>query len=451
MNILLATGEADLDGVIQELMPKANFVGDIYYREGVVEMVRLHHPDVIIMSELLDGTDIAMTDLLLTLRFQFDRVRIVFLLKEDNPDMKRFLYDYHIFDVLATSFTIDDLEELLQKPRTWDDVKDEIAVLQKLKNTKGKSADKPDITTLTGINPSTYSPFGDEFNKGGAVQHEIVPFWSVLDQAGKTISAVNTALTLANNPNLKILLLDFNLTNPSTSLYYNFVDANHNLAALIEDYENNQDETLDSLSSYFITHPVFSNLSILPGYLLRRDPPSQEVSIEIFNHLLKEAKYLGYTTVLIDMESSIRSPLQIQILQHATKILLHLNETPGTYNALDRLFDDLYGSFRKNLISKEKIIPVITQSFDDTFPSFKLEIEKFFEKHVFLYFEHSNEMRLSAFNGVPIMRELPPENLYEKFVLLSNLIHENSFIKPIKPKKGKSDKKGKGGFFWKRK
>ncbi|GAB6443041.1 hypothetical protein bcgnr5390_14770 [Bacillus luti] len=449
MNILLATGEVDLDEVFHDQLKNVKFVGDISYREGVVELVQLHKPDIIIMSELLDG-NLQIKDLLLTLRFQFSESRIIFLLKEEKPEMRRFLYDYHIFDVLPPSFTIHEVEDLLARPRTWDDVKDEMLAFQKIP--RKELEEERNLDGLTGINGSSYSPFGDDLNKSNNVEYESIAFWSPLHQSGKTISAANAALTLANNPNLKILLVDLNLTNPNINLYYSFVDPDRNLAALLEDYSRQRDDVVDSLSSYFIQHPTYHNLSILPGHLLRRDQPSTDVTKDLIDDIIQYTKNNGYTTVLFDMEAGLYSPIQSHILNSSTKILFHITETPGSFNATNRLFDNLYGPFVRNLIDKEKIIPIITQSHEDTFPAFKLEVEKFFSKRVILSFEYSNDIRLSTFKGEPIMREMPPEELYDKFIILANLIHENSFIRPIKPQKvKKQNKKEKGRFFWSKK
>lgn len=396
MNIILATGRPDLDDTIKELLKNVNVVGEITYRKGVIDLVELKKPNVIIMSDLLDGEEIKMKDLLLTLRLRCPLVRIIYLLKEENPRDRAFLYHWSIFDVLSSSFTIRDLENLLNNPKQFADVHEEMIALEKYK--KQIDVEEPGEGFGTIDTEGYHSPFEKHAQNAHHLKQEIVAFWSVLEQAGKTFSSANTALALANNPNLQVLLLDFNIKNPNINFYFNFKDPDRNLSALIEDL--GEDElTKEILDDYLVEHPVFPNLKILPGFILRREEPNDEILTKLLPAIINIAIKSNYSSILVDLEAGFKAPYNVEILKQATKILLHIAENPGSYYALTRMFDNLYGAFAKNLIEHNKLIPIITHSYDETYSNFKLQVEKLLETRVLVTFDYSEVIRICSFES----------------------------------------------------
>src|SRR5690242_2693509 len=97
--IVLATGITQLDDQIKERIKKdVQFVGSVIYREGLEEAITRKSPDIIILSELLEGV-VSLRELILKIRTRFPEVRIIYILKEENKSFKAFLYHFHIFDI----------------------------------------------------------------------------------------------------------------------------------------------------------------------------------------------------------------------------------------------------------------------------------------------------------------------------------------------------------------
>jgi len=446
MKVVLATGVPDLDNAIQQRITKAQFVGSALYKEAVVDVVERRKPDVIILSELLEGV-LSTRELILTLRTRFPEVRIIYILKDENPKEKSFLYHWMIFDVFNGKFSPADLEEALFKPKTFKDVSHELEELKQFQTPTDLIDDEPDITGMTGINPREYGTLDGPMKGTNQLYQQIVAFWSVLDQSAKTFSAVNTSLILATNKDLKILLLDFNIENPNVHLQFGFSDPDRNLGAIVEDTENGIDISKENLDQYLITHPVYRNLKILPGYILKMKNRKPADVYVIFEKIIEAAQQSNYSTILVDTGSGLRDELTASILKKVNKILMHVTETPGSLYAVRRCFDTEVGPFVANLIDRKKVVPVIAKSYDDTRGSFTRALEATLETRIGGIIPHHEDVKNSVYNGTPLLSKKPPEILYDAFIILGNQVHKNIFRKPIKRKQPSAKKDKQGGLF----
>lgn len=451
MKIVLATGVPDLDSAIEDRIPGVTFLGSALYKEAVVDVVERKQPDVIILTELLEGVT-PMRELILTLRTRFPEVRIIYVLKDESPKEKAFLYHWMIFDVFTGGFNIPQLEEALKNPKEFKDVHHELDELKHFKKETSMMDEDTDISDMTSIDGSNYSRINGPNAGTSTLYQQVVAFWSVLDQSGKTFSISNTALALAGRKELKILLIDFNLDNPNINLYYNFVDPNRNLGAIIDDIENGIPLTSDNLDDYLITHPIYSNLKILPGAILKMKKRDPEFMFQIFEKLIEAAERNNFSTILIDTKAGL-DELTVRILKKVSKILLHVKETPGSLNGLHRMFDTEVGPFVEKLIDKRKMIPIVTESHSDTQTNFKRAIHGFLELPIGAVLPYSQEVRPSLYKGVPMLSKKPPEDIYNEFIRISNLIHQNIFKMPttkrpldIKQPESSTKKDTKKGF-----
>lgn len=430
MKVVLATGVPELDMAIEERVNGVNFVGSALYKEAVIDVLSEKNPDILIISEILEGV-LPMRELILALRTRFPEVRIIFILKDENPKEKAFLYHWMVFDVLTGSFKVPELENLLHNPKEFKDVHVELDELKTYQKSSDLIVNDDDISDMTGINGDNYQRINGPEAGTDTLYQQIVAFWSVLDQSGKTFSIVNTSLALAGRKELKILLLDFNLDNPNVNLYYSFVDPNKNLGALIDDIENGKELSKDNLDDYLITHPTYNNLKILPGTILKMKKRDDKFMYELFEEIIGCAEQSNFTTILIDTKAGLED-LSVNILKKASKILLHISETPGSLNSIHRYFDTQVGPFVEKLVDKRKITPVITCSHDETRANFKRAVESFLELRVGAIIDFFDEVRPSLYKGVPLLSKKPKEEIYDTFVIVSNLIHKNIFRKPIK-------------------
>lgn len=450
MKIILATGVPELDSAIEANIKNVTFLGSALYKEAVVDVVQRKKPDIVILSELLEGVT-PMRELILTLRTRFPEVRIIYILKDDNPKEKAFLYHWMIFDVFAGTFTVPQLAKTLHNPKEFKDVHHELEILKRYQpNPDNDDEEEVDLSGLEGIDANDYNKINGPASGNHTLYQQVVAFWSVLDQSGKTFVATNTALALAGQKDLKILLIDFNLDNPNINLYYSFVDPNRNLGAMIDDVEQGRAITSKNFDDYLITHPVYSNLKILPGAILKMKKRDPEFMFAIFEKIIQVAEQNNFSTILIDTQAGL-DDLTVNILKKVSKIILHIKETPGSLNAIYRCFDTEVGPFVEKLIDKRKMIPIVTASYEDTQTNFKRSIHGFLDIPVGAVVPFSSEVRPSLYKGVPVLSKKPPEDLYNAFIRISNLIHKNIFHeptptrKPILPKNEtpvKEDKKG---------
>lgn len=426
MKVILATGLPDLEDLIEKNI-QADFLGAALYRESVAEIVENKEPDVVILSELLEGvTD--MKSLVLKLRTRSPKTRIVYIMKDESPTMKSFLYQWMVFDVFAGSFSIPELNDALYNPKEFKDISAEIEVLKKYSRNPDMLEDNEEDAILDQFNSSAYSRLGSQ-SGDGELYRQIVSFWSTQDLSGKTFSITNTALSLANRSDLKILLLDFNIENPTVNLYYSFVDADKNLGAFVDDLLLEEEITAENFEDYLITHPLYSNLKILPGYILKMARQSDEFMINVFNMILEFSNIHNFSTVLIDTKAGL-NPLNKEILSKSSKILLHINENPSSLNSVYRFFDTQYGPFVSSLLDKSKIVPIINQYHPETIVNFKRAIHSFLELPVGASFPQSEKVRLSIQKQTPILSKKTNDETYLGFIRISNTIHPNSFVEP---------------------
>lgn len=428
MKIVLATGVPDLDSAIEDRIKGVSFLGSALYKEAVVDVVDRKKPDVIILSDLLEGVT-PMRELILTLRTRFPETRIIYILKDNDLKEKAFLYHWMIFDVFAGNFNVPQLKEAIFHPKEFKDVNHELEELKHFKKDPDMMDDDVDISDMTGIDANQYTKINGPQSGNGVLYQQVVGFWSVLNQTGKSFSISNTALALAGRKELKILLIDFNLDNPNLNLYYSFVDPNRNLGAIIDDVENGINLTSKNIDDYLITHPTYGNLRILPGAILKMKKRDAAFMTQIFDSLIRIAGENNYSTILVDMNAGL-DDLNVNILKKVTRILLHINESPGSLNAVHRTFDTEVGPFVEKLIDKKKIIPIINLSYEDTQTNFKRAIHAFLELPIGAIIPFSNEVRPSLYKGTPLLSKKPPEEIYNVFIRISNLIHKDLFKVP---------------------
>lgn len=451
MKIVLATGVPQLDDAIEDSIKEVDVVGSVLFREAVIDIVERKKPNAIILSELLDGT-IKSREVVLKLRTRFPETRIIYIMKDENAQEESFLYQLSVFDILPSKFGVPELKKALFSPKEFKDVAGRMEELKSYQKPSDLIDETTDLSGFTHINGDGYEEIPTQGGNAGQPYQQIATFWSTRDEAGKTFSAINSALLLATNKSLKILLIDYSLENPSVHLQFRVADENRNLSAIVDDAQNGVRINKNTLDDYLITHPVYTNLKILPGYILKMKRAKDEELITIFDDIIEAAERSNFSTILVDVDSNLHSPVTVHILQESTRILLHVAENPGSLNALRRVFDSEIGPFVEKLIDKKKIVPIITHSIDENRSKFKLALEKTIELRVGSIIERSDEILTSFFIMQPIFSKKPGDELYNSFIFICNLIHPNIFNRPMTgpKKKNKNEKKGLlGGLFGK--
>jgi cellulose biosynthesis protein BcsQ len=361
----------------------------------------------------------------------------VYIGKKMTPDFKAFLYKYSIYDILNERFSEEELRNAFFNPKTFEDISSEIGNLDPFIKQYEKPTVRPE--EVEKIAKGQYEIIKSTTVNKDSLYQELVLFWSVLDQSGKTFSAVNTALFLASNPDLKVLLLDFSVNNPSVHLQYGFQDADRNLGAIVEDTEEGLVLNSKVLEEYLITHPVYPNLKILPGMILRHAEKGPEFYINLFNLILETTQSLNFSTILVDIDAGLIHPFSVYALRKATKILLHVTESPGHLQAVKKMFDPELGEFVPSLIQRKKVFPVLNRATDGYHVKFTHELDAIIDGNkTEATFKENPEIHRYVMDGSPYLTQPTDEN-YMLFLQIANIIHPGLF-KPVKGKKN-TDKK----------
>lgn len=442
MKVVLATGRPSVNEKIEnKFIEELEVVGKPLFREAVEPTIERTKADLVILSDVLEGVT-EIEDMILKIRARHTHTRIIFIGKHMTPEIKAFLHRYMVLDILTERFNETELRNALFHPKQWEDVSNEDNILREFKR-EDFGTTKADLSAMKQIDKHEYAKIKPIVTGKNSLYQEYVAFWSVLDQSGKTFSAINTSLFLASNKDLKILLLDFNISNPNIHLQYGFTDADKNLGALIEDMEDGRNITPATLEKYLITHPVYENLKILPGYILKNAAKNDEFYIEVYNLILKAAQSSNFSTVLVDLEAGLRSDLNIHVLKTATRVLLHINETPGALYATRRMFDAEIGDFVPNLLSKKRVFPILNRCTDNYKGKFKNAVDAILDGNkTITFFNESNEIHENIFEGSPLMKQ-PTTEYYGKFFRIADTIHEGLFKPPRQRKAPESDSKKK--------
>lgn len=426
MTVVLATGIPDLDEQIQTRFndDRVEFVDSVLFKEALEDVIKRTEPDVLLLSEVLEGPT-PIREIVIKLRIRYPDTRIIYIMREEDQKERSFLYLYSVFDIFVNRFNIDNFKETLFNPKTF---KDATKGLDELITDDDEIITGP-IDVNGGKNGNVKAPI-----KGSDTHYQqLAAFWSVAGQSGRTTSLVNTSLLLSTNASLKILILDFDLINPNVHLQFGFADPNKNLSALIEDHDKGKEINNSTLDDYLYTHKNHKNLKILSGTILKTERPSPEKAYQLFEKILNAAQKSNYSTILVDVNSNVLDETTSKILNRVNKILLHTNETPGSLYGVDRCFDKEYGQFTQNLIDRRKVLPIINRSNEDDITlSFKRNLESLIEQPVRAIIPEHEAFRESSINAIPILQKKPPEEIYDQFIYIANLIHNNLFKKPIR-------------------
>jgi DNA-binding NarL/FixJ family response regulator len=122
MKVLLATGVHELNMAIQMRLRNLEYTSICFYKEAVADMVRNSQPDVLLISELLEG------------KISIDRT--IKLAHETIPDLKiviltagtpSALCSYYTY--LDSKFTIDELIDAFNRAKTCKELDVKVRLL----------------------------------------------------------------------------------------------------------------------------------------------------------------------------------------------------------------------------------------------------------------------------------------------------------------------------------
>ena len=441
LKILLATGNENLD---QSLIKK--YAGDskieinvqpVYYREGLSDSIVRVNADIVLLSDFLDGGSLTQIQLIKIIRKKHPKVRIVYILKdEDNVEMKKFLFTLGVYDVIAIYPKLNTMElyRLITEGNQWEDVSQFFSDFDPSDNFQINE----DFILSRDKNLEYYS-FGVKLKKKPEdLINNFNAFWSPRAQSGSTTLLSNAAIMLAQKEEERILLVDFNISNPNLhlSLGADDYDGNHNLSALCEDIAEGTFHKAANLNNYLLYHSTYKNVFILPGLILKYDNPSDDILIRAFEYIFEFAKRESFTSIMFDMDNDLSAAYNIELLKRVSKVIMPLTERPGTIVNLQKVFDAEFGLFFFNYLDINKIHPVMNFT-SNTIETKKIAqiIENVLKRNIYAEIPYLKEIAISNNDGAPYLRQKPEGNIFREFVKLTNCVHDIFVVPPVNESK----------------
>jgi len=128
-------------------------------------------------------------------------------------------------------------------------------------------------------------------------QCKVITFWSPVAGVGTTLTAINTASRLVKK-GLKVLLMDFDLPNPTIPLYFQSQSMSHGIDTLLPHVASNQ-LSMDVLESSLLD---FEGLKVLRGS--NSPEKSHFIQVEQLQYILEVAKQM-FDYIIIDTKGFI--------------------------------------------------------------------------------------------------------------------------------------------------
>lgn len=455
ISILLATGFENLDNTLEKHFtkdPNIEFMKQkVYFREGLGDSIIRNKPDVVLLSDKLEGNTISLEQLIRITRKRHPDTRIVFILTDkDNFIFKKLLYSLSVFDIysLEPKLNIKEMYQSFLKPKEWKDVVDQMTDLESETFELDKKFLLEDDNQGI-ILEEDYARLDTKIKENPSKKLFITAaFWSIRQQSGSTFLSVNTSLLLSQNSSQKVLLVDFNPNNPNLHVHFklNDPDGNHNLGAFCEDLDSKSISDSKEVEDYLITHPFYPNLSIMLGVILKSKKPEQSTLVQAFKLIKDFAEQEGYTTVIFDFESGMEEEHIISTLKEIDVAVIPITENPGSIIAMQKIFDHEFGPFFLNFLDLKRFHPIINKATDsENTQKIQHLIQSFLNRKINVLIPNNQEINNSILQGSPLLKRNCSPELLRQLSMTANYIQNIFAIQPLDEKK-KNNKKRFGLF-----
>lgn len=173
--------------------------------------------------------------------------RVIFHMTHNTEKLRDELINEHFFDFLNGQFKSDELIDLLENPRTFDDVRD--FQIRTVKKTIEKSRGVEKVVR-------------EEILSTKVLPNKVIGFHGIT----ATTTLWNTAVGLSDDEDLKIIVADFNPNNHLTLQFcydkYMQVKCMSELVDLIRKDRLNK----DTINQFLVQHSKYKNIYLLPGF-----------------------------------------------------------------------------------------------------------------------------------------------------------------------------------------
>jgi DNA-binding NarL/FixJ family response regulator len=302
---------------------------DFVYQDGVLEYLKNNKTDVLILSEVLPGK-YNRYEYIEEIRNTDNEMKIIIILSQEDVEYKNYLISKGIFDHLINGqaeysdliFAIDKEPNVIVKTEIPKDIDEKLKNLKTLLDNEKKKNKSNMIYVPQIIEKETY------VEKVFTQKQEIIAVWSPT-HSGASDFATQIAVTLSKKSSAKILLIDFNIYNPSLDIYFGIEKEPEDVEYYLgEDRSSginymvdaiDKDElTKENFERYIIKYKHADNLNILTGnYSLYM---YQNILCERYYHkILEKAKEL-YDFIIIDTSGFLTVSSTQYALKNSTTI-----------------------------------------------------------------------------------------------------------------------------------
>lgn len=112
--IVIYTGSNEIDKILEEEI-KGSMV--ISYADFIIEDDKFKNQTVIISSSAIDGD---LKEYLYQLRSK--NIRVILLIRNDKTEETKIALEFGIYDLVFGNFYPSQIKEILEKPRTFEDI-----------------------------------------------------------------------------------------------------------------------------------------------------------------------------------------------------------------------------------------------------------------------------------------------------------------------------------------
>lgn len=299
MRMILSLNNKNIEEKLKKLYYSKYEIFVIDTQKNILDFIS-EDEEIILIRKTND--DIEFKELISKIKIKNNKIKIIVLVKELSQNLKEFLFSKEVFNIIeGNEFIFDNLIDLIENPK--------MIVYKEKENLDSKSK----VVFVTG-------------SRG----------------VGKTITSLILGRLIASKYKKKVLILDFDLLNPTMDTYLN-INKNYSLPDYINDVINNK---VKEISNYESNDLEFKNLK----YILN----SKSIGIPNNDKLIKIIESLKsfYDYLIIDTSTLMLNKIY-GISKERKFNIIHVIE-PGKRQAKNYKIDTIY--VEKETLSKAIIL-----------------------------------------------------------------------------------------------